>query len=183
MQKTLSKQVDLAVQYPARRLSAEQSAERAILITRLRYENHTLREIGRKFDLTREAVRQILSVQGVTATIPRIRRERFKPKPFALFRQAFWDLVDIHDEDKCWPWMGNRIGPFQYGRFSWRRRTFYAHRLAYVLFHHTSIQNCALHHCDTPHCVNPYHIYEGTYQDNMNDQIERNRAFWLTRLE
>lgn len=35
---------------------------------------------------------------------------------------------------------------------------------------------CALHTCDVRRCVNEDHIYEGTYQDNANDAIARNRT-------
>lgn len=34
----------------------------------------------------------------------------------------------------------------------------------------------ACHTCDTPQCINPYHIKQGTPQDNVNDMISRNRA-------
>ena len=33
----------------------------------------------------------------------------------------------------------------------------------------------ALHHCDNRPCCNPWHIYEGTQQDNINDMKDRNR--------
>lgn len=33
----------------------------------------------------------------------------------------------------------------------------------------------ACHDCDTPRCVNPGHIYEGTHQDNMDDRRKRGR--------
>jgi hypothetical protein len=36
----------------------------------------------------------------------------------------------------------------------------------------------ALHHCDTPGCVNPEHLYEGAPADNMQDRMERNPKSW-----
>lgn len=32
------------------------------------------------------------------------------------------------------------------------------------------------HTCDNPGCVNPDHLYLGTYQDNANDMYARGRA-------
>ena len=38
----------------------------------------------------------------------------------------------------------------------------------------------ALHSCDNRICVNPDHIYEGTYRDNANDRSARNHESYLT---
>lgn len=35
---------------------------------------------------------------------------------------------------------------------------------------------CALHHCDTPPCYEPEHLYEGTMADNMRDKMRRGRG-------
>jgi hypothetical protein len=31
------------------------------------------------------------------------------------------------------------------------------------------------HHCDVPNCIEPEHLYEGTYSQNMKDQWRRRR--------
>lgn len=33
-----------------------------------------------------------------------------------------------------------------------------------------------LHHCDTPFCVNPFHLFIGTPQDNTDDMIDKGRS-------
>ncbi len=36
--------------------------------------------------------------------------------------------------------------------------------------------NLVLHHCDNRKCINPEHLYHGTYKDNGADMVKRNRA-------
>jgi hypothetical protein len=39
----------------------------------------------------------------------------------------------------------------------------------------------ACHHCDTPRCVEPSHIYEGTNADNSRDRVVRGRDFHTSK--
>lgn len=52
-----------------------------------------------------------------------------------------------------------------------------AHCLAYEL-HYGELPDglSVLHHCDNPPCINPKHLYAGTYQDNARDRERRGRG-------
>ncbi len=89
--------------------------------------------------------------------------------------ETFWNYVDKTSHAPCWLWTGttNRDG---YGRFSWNQRLHQAHRISYYL--HTGedpLRHLVLHTCDTPRCVNPYHLFVGNDKDNAEDKKRKNR--------
>ena len=75
----------------------------------------------------------------------------------------------------CWIWMGS-VTQTGYGQIKIKGKQFLAHRLVYETFTKNiigSLQAC--HHCDNPICVNPDHIFLGTFMDNMADKVKKNR--------
>lgn len=71
-----------------------------------------------------------------------------------------------------------------YGEMSFRGRNLGAHRFSYLL-HVGELEagKCICHACDNRECVNPWHLYQGTYHDNWRDMREVNGAppplsFW-----
>lgn len=85
----------------------------------------------------------------------------------------FWPRV--RKTDGCWLWAGARIAK-GYGTFGHHNRTLYAHRVSWEV-HHGPIPAglWVLHHCDTPACVRPDHLFLGTAQDNSDDMKAKRR--------
>lgn len=90
-------------------------------------------------------------------------------------QKAFWEMVDVKDDGRCWEWLGS-IYRHGYGQFASGTEWRYAHRTAY-LFEVGEIPRglCVLHMCDNRSCVNPGHLFLGTHQDNMDDMVSKGR--------
>jgi len=87
----------------------------------------------------------------------------------------FWaKVVKSSSPDGCWHWIGGKTGG--YGIITIQYKSIGAHRFSYEL-HNGSIPNglFVCHHCDTPSCVNPAHLFLGTPKDNMDDMVQKGR--------
>lgn len=81
------------------------------------------------------------------------------------------------NERGCWEWCGYCNNLTGYGQMRWDGKTEGAHRVMYKLTIGEIPQGlCVLHHCDNPKCVNPKHLYLGTYKDNARDREVRRRS-------
>ncbi len=91
----------------------------------------------------------------------------------------FWNLVDMGDEHRCWPWIGYllkaiRPGP-GYGDCKVNGHKFRAHRVAYFLSTGRDPGPLLVtHSCDFKPCCNPYHLFAQTNADNLREAAERN---------
>lgn len=86
----------------------------------------------------------------------------------------FWSKVYITNNG-CWPWVASR-DTLGYGLFREGSRLRKAHQVAFRLAYGRETTQQVLHRCDTPACVRPSHLFEGTAADNMQDMLRKGRS-------
>lgn len=94
--------------------------------------------------------------------------------------ETFWSKVTRQGTDECWLWIGHtNTKRFPYGKFGFKGKYFLAHRVSWEIHNNKKIPNglLACHKCDNPRCVNPSHIFIGTYSDNTRDAVVKKRQY------
>jgi hypothetical protein len=90
--------------------------------------------------------------------------------------ERFARLISPEPNTGCWLWTGAHGGN-GYGKFKTNKTTtWWAHRLAWTLHKGpipTGMMVC--HHCDTPICVNPDHLFIGDAAANLRDMTAKGR--------
>jgi len=87
----------------------------------------------------------------------------------------FEEKIERIPECGCWIWMGSSA-LWGYGQIWVVNRVMVAHRASWEMFNGPIPKGmCVLHKCDTPPCVNPYHLFLGTKSDNTQDMLSKKR--------
>lgn len=91
-----------------------------------------------------------------------------------LDKARFWSKVK--DTGYCWEWQAGK-STHGYGMFKANGIYAAASRWAYqIIYGNIPDDLHVLHKCDNPGCVNPFHLFTGTHQDNMLDKAKKGRS-------
>lgn len=88
--------------------------------------------------------------------------------------KRFWDKVN--KTETCWNWTASSRG-VGYGAFKYEGLVYDSHRFVWFLTYGSFPKLLVLHKCDNRRCVNPEHLYEGTFKQNVRDMVDRGRNF------
>ncbi len=87
-------------------------------------------------------------------------------------------LYKTRARNGCWEWTKTlTVSGYGSKRFTVDKKTksYLTHRLIWeILFGHPG-KKLVCHHCDNRKCINPAHLFLGTYKDNYDDMFKKGR--------
>jgi len=96
---------------------------------------------------------------------------------------TFWDRVNVHTEAQingCILFKGT-LDECGYGRISRDGKLIRVHREVWKLHNpNQEILGVIMHSCDTPNCINPTHLSQGTQAENIADMRAKGRGRYLS---
>lgn len=107
-------------------------------------------------------------------------KNRSAGKPMLSMKTRIMSKVDV-DRNGCWIWKGSYrksgYGKMNVGsKASGTRHTATASRVSYETFVGPIPDGMVIcHKCDNPKCVNPNHLFVGTFKDNYDDMVAKGR--------
>lgn len=96
---------------------------------------------------------------------------------FKIWIEEYFLQYKTNNEYGCWEWnAGLNTGGYGSLRSPVTRKTMQAHIYSYAVYNNKLDKNfdhvvdlLVLHRCNNRKCINPQHLYEGTYRDNHED--------------
>lgn len=99
-----------------------------------------------------------------------------RPRSLVRLKSDFEKKVAYIPFYSCQEWLGY-LNPGGYGQFQVGGKARIAARVSYELYKGKIPEGTIVcHSCDNPACVNPEHLWLGTYKDNMVDMISKGRG-------
>lgn len=119
--------------------------------------------------------------------VDQVRAASTDPYPANYDYLTLWRIIfgaKLKSASSCWEWqLAYQGSRHKYGVLSYKGKRRKVTRLILYFTQGFDLDGnlLALHHCDNPICVNPDHLYAGTYSDNVRDAKLRGRESYGER--